>query len=367
MKQVRENETAVPILEIERLTHYYGEVKALDDISFRTMPGEFLTILGESGSGKTTLLKIISGLELPTQAARLAIAGDDVSATPASERNCTTVFQHYALFPHMSVVENVEYGLRVRGVEKGERRRRAAEALELVHLSGMEQRRVHQLSGGQKQRIALARSIVTHPAILLLDEPIGALDEKLRQAMQVELVQLQRQLGTNFIYITHSQEEALTMSDRVILMRHGRIVQEGPPKELFERPVNRFAAEFMGFENVLEGRVESFENGIVSGHVAGNPVRAQWCGSGSPQRGEAICFGVRAERLALDAGGDGGDGVNALEARPGSQIYRGKYLELSVDTPAGALRAIIWDRDSDLSRVSRVRWSAEDAVAFPSD
>lgn len=367
MKQDSANGTTAPILEIEGLTHVYGEVTALVDISFRTMPGEFLTILGESGSGKTTLLKIISGLELPTKASRLAIAGDDVSATPASERNCTTVFQHYALFPHMSVAENVEYGLRVRGVEKDERRRRAAEALDLVHLSGMEDRRVHQLSGGQKQRIALARAIVTHPAILLLDEPIGALDEKLRQAMQVELVQLQRQLGTNFIYITHSQEEALTMSDRVILMRHGRIVQEGPPKELFERPVNRFAAEFMGFENVLEGALVSFEDGVATGKVAGRPMRARWCGHRPPQPDQTICFGVRAERLTLDEGGEGDGEANTLEARPGSQMYRGKFLEQSIDTPAGTLRANIWDRERDLSRVSRVSWGIEDAVAFPSD
>jgi spermidine/putrescine transport system ATP-binding protein len=366
MNQATAAVEAAPILEIERLTHSYGDFKAIDDVSLRTMQGEFLTILGESGSGKTTLLKVISGLEMPTKISRLAIAGEDVSSIPASERNCTTVFQNYALFPHMSVGENVEYGLRVRGVEKAERRRRASEALTLVHLSGMEGRRVHQLSGGQKQRVALARAVVTHPAILLLDEPIGALDEKLRQAMQIELFQLQRRLGITFIYITHSQEEALTMSDRVILMRNGRIVQEGPPRELFDRPVNRFVAEFMGFENILNAQVVDYGNGIVTARVADSVVRGQWYGPGTPKTGQQVCFGVRAERLRIqDESSDLDEAVNMLAAEAGTQIYRGKYLEQNVTTPAGELRAIVWDRDLDLSRMARVGWNAEDAAVFP--
>jgi spermidine/putrescine transport system ATP-binding protein len=366
MKQATAAVEAAPILEIEGLTHAYGDLKAIDNISLRTMPGEFLTILGESGSGKTTLLKIISGLEMSTDISRLAIAGEDVSSTPASERNCTTVFQNYALFPHMSVGENVEYGLRVRGIDKAERRRRASEALTLVHLPDMETRRVHQLSGGQKQRVALARALVTHPAILLLDEPIGALDEKLRQAMQIELVQLQRQLGITFIYITHSQEEALTMSDRVILMRTGRIVQEGPPRALFDRPVNRFVAEFMGFENILTVDVVAYENGIVTGRCGEATLQGQWCGADAPSSGQQVCFGVRAERLRVQGDSPDHDGaVNLLPAEPGTQIYRGKYLEQNVATPAGALRAIVWDRDRDVSGISWVGWNVEDAAVFP--
>ena len=228
-------ERRTPILELRNVTHRFGTVVAVDDVSIAAEQGEFLTILGESGSGKTTLLRVISGLETPSEVGSLRIAGEDVSDTPASERNCTTVFQHYALFPHMSVGENVEYGLRVRGVAPREREHRAREALALVRLGDKYDRRVHQLSGGERQRVALARALVTRPAIVLLDEPLGALDEKLRVEMQVELLELHRQLGMTFVYITHSQEEALTMSDRVILMRRGRIVQEGTPSDLFDR------------------------------------------------------------------------------------------------------------------------------------
>ena len=241
------------ILQVEHATHRFGEVVALDDVSITARRGEFLTLLGESGSGKTTLLRIVAGLERPTRIARIAIDGEDVSAIPASRRNCTTVFQHYALFPHMSVGQNVEYGLRVRGIDKDDRRKRAEDALALVRLLDKYGRRVHQLSGGERQRVALARALVTEPAILLLDEPLGALDEKLRVDMQVELLDLHEKLGLTFIYVTHSQEEALTMSDRIILMRRGRIVQEGPPTDLFDRPATRFVADFMGVENLLEG------------------------------------------------------------------------------------------------------------------
>jgi len=206
-------------LVVERATHRFGDVTAVDDVSITAKHGEFLTLLGESGSGKTTLLRIIAGLERPTIIGRLQIGGEDVIEVPASMRNCTTVFQHYALFPHMSVGQNIEYGLRVRSVSKAERRQRAEAALKLVRLEGLAGRRVHQLSGGQRQRVALARSLVTEPAILLLDEPLGALDEKLRVDMQVELKDLHERLGITFIYVTHSQEEALTMSDRIILMR----------------------------------------------------------------------------------------------------------------------------------------------------
>jgi ABC-type Fe3+/spermidine/putrescine transport system ATPase subunit len=193
------------MLEVLDVTHRYGEVIALDNVTVTAAPGEFLTILGESGSGKTTLLRIISGLEKPSTIRALKIAGEDVAALSAAARNCTTVFQHYALFPHMSVGENVEYGLKVRGVAPAERTRRAREALALVRLQDKYDRRVHQLSGGERQRVALARALVTRPAILLLDEPLGALDEKLRLDMQVELVGLHKQLGMTFVYITHSQ------------------------------------------------------------------------------------------------------------------------------------------------------------------
>ena len=264
--------------------------------------GEFLTLLGESGSGKTTLLRIVAGLERPTRIARIAIDGEDVSAIPASRRNCTTVFQHYALFPHMSVGQNVEYGLRVRGIDRGASPQagggRASPWCACWTSTGAA---VHQLSGGERQRVALARALVTEPAILLLDEPLGALDEKLRVDMQVELLDLHEKLGLTFIYVTHSQEEALTMSDRIILMRSGRIVQEGPPTDLFDRPATRFVADFMGVENLLAGTVESVADGTASVRIGAHLISGAWSGTGPAETGAPACVAVRAERIRLAA------------------------------------------------------------------
>ena len=213
--------------------------------------GEFFTLLGPSGSGKTTTLRMIAGFEEP-DTGRIELAGRDVTGEPPYDRSVNTVFQDYALFPHMSVGENIEYGLRVKGVGKDERRRRASEALETVRLGGYEKRKPTQLSGGQQQRVALARAIVNEPRVLLLDEPLGALDLKLREQMQVELKAIQGQVGITFIYVTHDQEEALTMSDRMAVFSDGRIEQVGPPAEVYERPANEFVAGFVGVSNVVE-------------------------------------------------------------------------------------------------------------------
>ena len=353
---------AAPNLVVERATHRFGDVTALDDISITAQAGEFLTLLGESGSGKTTLLRIIAGLERPTIIGRLQIGDEDVIDVPASRRNCTTVFQHYALFPHMSVGQNIEYGLRVRGVSKEERARRAEAALTLVRLEGLAERRVHQLSGGQRQRVALARSLVTEPAILLLDEPLGALDEKLRVDMQVELKDLHERLGITFIYVTHSQEEALTMSDRIILMREGHIVQEGPPADLFDRPAESFVADFMGVENLLEGRLKGIEGEEAVVEVGGHVVRGVWCGGGA-QPGETVCLAIRAERIGL---GEGALGENAVPCRTGATIYKGKYFDQTLETDFGPIKARIWDRDVDVRSIERLGWRAADcAVTRP--
>lgn len=356
-----------PILEVVDAVHHYGDVTALDHVTVEAARGEFLTILGESGSGKTTLLKIISGLERPTHVARLALAGVDVSQVPASRRNCTTVFQHYALFPHMSVRENVEYGLRVRGIAPEERRRRAEAGLELVRLAHKIDRRVHQLSGGERQRVALARALVTEPALLLLDEPIGALDEKLRQDMQLELVQIQRKLGITFLYVTHSQEEALTMSDRIILMRRGKIVQEGPPEFLFDRPATRFVAEFMGIDNVIEGTCVEVDGDQATARVGEHVVAGRWCGRSLPKPGDGICFGVRAERVHIGSAPPEGQQVNRLPATPGPRIYRGKFIDQSARTSAGEIKARIWDHREDVREFDWVWWSHNDCVAFPDE
>jgi spermidine/putrescine transport system ATP-binding protein len=354
-----------PILEVVGVTHRFDDVVAVDEVSIVARQGEFLTILGQSGSGKTTLLRIISGLEKPTQAQALRIAGRDVLNVPAADRNCTTVFQHYALFPHMSVGENVEYGLKVRGLPKDQRRNRAIEALELVRLGDKYGRRVHQLSGGERQRVALARALVTRPAILLLDEPLGALDEKLRLDMQVELLELHKQLGMTFVYITHSQEEALTMSDRVALMRHGRIVQEGPPRELFERPISRFVADFMGVENILEGTLRTLEGEHATVQVRNRAIRGLWCGRQQSSPGSPVAVGIRAERIFLGSPKAEVGRANQLPGRPGNTIYKGKYLDQSVETDVGTIKTRIWDSHVDVSRISSLWWAEADCMIMP--
>ena len=258
-----------PILEVAGVTHRYDGVPALDDVSLTVARGEFLTLLGPSGSGKTTLLRIIAGLEQPTAIAGLNLAGRDVRATPAEERNVVTVFQHFALFPHMSVRENVEYGLRVRRRPAEERRRRALAALAMVHLETKAERRIHQLSGGEKQRVALARAFVTGRTCFCSTSRWVRWTRILRLAMQAELTDLHRRLGATFILVTHSQQEAITMSNRIVLMRSGRIEQQGTPSDLFERPASRFAAQFMGVENIIDGHVHAAERGrVVSRSVA---------------------------------------------------------------------------------------------------
>ena len=242
---------APPDISVRSLTKRYGDVVAVDGVDLDIAAGEFFTMLGPSGSGKTTTLRMIAGFEMPDEGT-IELAGEDVSRLPPYDRPVNTVFQDYALFPHMSVEENVEYGLMVKKVRKGERRSRAAEALAMVRLGGFGERKPAQLSGGQRQRVALARAIVNRPRVLLLDEPLGALDLKLRQEMQIELKAIQREVGITFVYVTHDQEEALTMSDRLAVFNLGRIEQIGPPAEVYEHPQSEFIAGFVGVSNVIE-------------------------------------------------------------------------------------------------------------------
>jgi putative spermidine/putrescine transport system ATP-binding protein len=230
----------------------FGEVAAVNGVTLDVRQGEFFSMLGPSGSGKTTCLRMIAGFEMPTDG-RVLLQGRDVTRLPPYERDVNTVFQDYALFPHMTVGENVEYGLQVKGVPQAERRRRVADALRMVRLEGFERRRPAALSGGQRQRVALARALVNQPAVLLLDEPLGALDLKLRQQMQIELKAIQQRVGLTFIYVTHDQEEALTMSDRLAVMNAGRIEQVGSPAEVYEGPETSFVAGFVGISNILAG------------------------------------------------------------------------------------------------------------------
>jgi len=243
--------TSTPDIRLSGVRKVYGEVVAVAGIDLEVRRGEFFTLLGPSGSGKTTTLRMIAGFELP-DAGKVELAGRDVVDLPPYDREVNTVFQDYALFPHMSVADNVEYGMRVRRTAKDERARRRDEALEMVRLSGYKDRKPSELSGGQRQRVALARSIVNRPRVLLLDEPLGALDLKLREQMQVELKQIQHEVGITFVYVTHDQEEALTMSDRIAVFNEGAIEQVGAPADVYEAPGNRFVAGFVGVSNLIE-------------------------------------------------------------------------------------------------------------------
>ena len=242
---------APPDISVRGLTKRYGDVVAVDGVDLDIPAGEFFTMLGPSGSGKTTTLRMIAGFEMP-DAGTIELAGHDVSRLPPYDRPVNTVFQDYALFPHMTVQQNVEYGLMVKKVKRGERQGRARETLEMVRLGGFGDRKPGQLSGGQRQRVALARAIVNRPKVLLLDEPLGALDLKLRQDMQIELKSIQREVGITFVYVTHDQEEALTMSDRLAVFNDGKIEQIGPPAEVYEHPQSEFIAGFVGVSNVIE-------------------------------------------------------------------------------------------------------------------
>jgi putative spermidine/putrescine transport system ATP-binding protein len=286
------------------LSKHYGEVVAVAGIDLEVEAGEFFTMLGPSGSGKTTTLRMIAGFEDPS-GGTIELAGRDVSGVPPYDRAVNTVFQDYALFPHMSVGENVAYGLRIARVEKAERARRRDEALEMVRLPGYAERKPGELSGGQRQRVALARAIVNRPRVLLLDEPLGALDLKLREQMQVELKAIQGEVGITFVYVTHDQDEALTMSDRIAVFNNGRIEQVSPPVELYERPATEFVAGFVGVSNLLERdgarftiRPEKIQ--LVDSSAAPNGLRTER----GHIAGVAYAGMVTRYTVALDAGGE---------------------------------------------------------------
>ena len=258
-----------PEIRLTELTKHFREVRAVDRVSIDIQPGEFFSMLGPSGCGKTTTLRMIGGFELPTSG-RIELRGRDVTTDPPDKRPVNMVFQNYALFPHLDVADNIAFGLRRKGVDKAQTKRRVGEALELVHLAGYDRRKPNQLSGGQQQRVALARALVNRPNVLLLDEPLGALDLKLRKALQIELKRVQIEVGITFVYVTHDQEEALTMSDRIAVMHRGKVEQLGTPEELYERPRTRFVADFIGTSNLLAGSVE-----VVDGSSARRSPRVR--------------------------------------------------------------------------------------------
>lgn len=305
------NTKSVPAIQFKDVSRHFGEVKAVDHVSLDIADGEFFTMLGPSGSGKTTCLRMVAGFDQPTSG-QIFLHGQEVSTLPPYERQVNTVFQDYALFPHMTVLDNVAYGLMVRNVAKAERQKQAEDMLNVVRLPGLGGRKPSQLSGGQRQRVALARALILKPRVLLLDEPLGALDLKLRQEMQIELKGLQEQVGITFVYVTHDQEEALTMSDRLAVFNLGKIEQVGSPSEIYESPISEFVAGFVGVSNLI-----------------GGPVAKQIIGQDGT-------FTVRPEKIhILKQGEKASANTYNVSGRVADVVYLGMYTRYLVDVGGG--------------------------------
>ena len=312
--------TGPEAIRFDGVTKRFGQTIAVDDLTLSVRRGEFFSLLGPSGCGKTTTLRMIAGFEQPTEGS-VYLEGDPVDDVPPYERNVNTVFQSYALFEHLDVQGNIAFGLKRRGVPADEIRTRVREALELVQLTGRESAKPRQLSGGQMQRVALARALVNRPAVLLLDEPLGALDLKLRKQMQVELKQIQREVGITFLYVTHDQEEALSMSDRVAVMNEGRVIQCGPPEEVYERPTEEFVAGFIGISNLLEGVVEG-EGSVRVGDLSLPAPLPEGC-----REGDVVRLSVRPEKIAVE---ELEPGMVSLEGTIEARVYLGVMTQITV-------------------------------------
>ena len=338
-------------VRLDHITKRFHEVVAVDDLTLEIERGEFFSMLGPSGCGKTTTLRMIGGFEEAT-AGTIYLGDADVTGLPPFKRDVNTVFQNYALFPHLNVYENVAFGLRRRKASDSDIKTRVAAMLELVELPGYETRKPSQLSGGQQQRVALARALINQPRVLLLDEPLGALDLKLRKQMQLELKRIQTEVGITFIYVTHDQEEAMTMSDRIAVMRAGRIEQLGNPEQLYERPKTAFVAGFLGVSNLLEGEVAGHDGQLVTVRMPdGALLRAP--GDGVASSGP-VRIGVRPEKLRVEAGAEAGtsNGLNALVGTVLDSSYIGVSTQYLVQTEGH--RMIVYAQNLDTAGASEL-------------
>jgi spermidine/putrescine transport system ATP-binding protein len=345
---------------LQGLRKSFGDVVAVRDVSLEVRGGEFLTLLGPSGCGKTTLLRMIGGFESP-DAGQILISGRDVTALPAYERPVNTVFQQYALFPHRTVAGNVAFGLQMQRLGKAQIAERVEKALEMVRLGGLGDRRPSQLSGGQQQRVALARAVVLEPEVLLLDEPMAALDLKLRQEMRVEVKNLQERLGITFVFVTHDQEEALVMSDRIAVMNRGRVEQVGVPEALYDRPRTRFVADFLAVRNLLQATVVSISSGRAALRTPGG-VAFEASDDGAYRPGTTVWVGVRPERMRLVEGGVQGDGANRLSGTLEDEIYLGDRTDWRVRVGEETVTV------AESAAVARARRRGEPVtVSFPPD
>jgi spermidine/putrescine transport system ATP-binding protein len=352
---------AVHEVDLQSISKRFGNVTAVDSVSLSVMGGEFLTLLGPSGCGKTTLLRMIAGFELP-DSGRIVLGGRDVSQLPPHRRDVTTVFQQYALFPHLNVFDNVAFGLRRRQVAREKVGARVGAALEMVRLSGLDQRRPGDLSGGQQQRVALARALVVEPRVLLLDEPLAALDLKLRRQMQIELKGLQRRLGISFLYVTHDQEEALTMSDRIVVMNAGRVEQVGRAEEIYERPQTEFVAGFIGLSNIIEGTVEEVTGPISVVRVGEARVGAQ---ADTVVPGERVRVLIRPEKISVMSVAAPG----TLSGKIDAATYLGESTQWLVTIDTGQILTVLEQNrepyqaaQARIGQTVSVSWEPESAV-----
>jgi len=336
------------------LTKHFGQVAAVDSIDLDIPSGGFFSLLGPSGCGKTTTLRLIAGFEQPSSG-RVLLDGRDMAGTPPSKRPVNTVFQSYALFPHLRVFDNVAFGLRRAHVPRAEIRRRVGEALDLVQLSDLAARKPGQLSGGQQQRVALARALVLRPAVLLLDEPLGALDAKLRRQLQVELKQLQTHVGITFVYVTHDQEEALTMSDRIAVINRGRIEQAASPRDLYEEPANAFVADFLGVSNLMDATANGPSGDVTQVRLAnGFSVEVR---RGDISRRGGVKVVIRPERVLLEPAG--ATGPNRIPGMVTNVVYLGSGIQLAVHLASGqTVTALVPNNDDDTASA----WSSGLAV-----